>query len=123
MSVLLARSNPIQQGWAALQSELNYERGMLLLDLDKEAEAERAFARAYAAGCEVGDAGERARLGDAANGILPGTRWPLNCEKVSYAWSLVNGDLDEAIEAAVDRMFEQQMRALEETAESPPPLE
>ena len=111
------------QGWAALQSELNYERGMLLLDLDKEAEAERAFARAYAAGCEVGDAGERARLGDAANGILPGKRWPLNCEKVSYAWSLVNGDLDEAIEAAVDRMFEEQMRALEASAEEVPALD
>ncbi len=115
-------SSSASPGWALDQASLNYERGLLLLALEREAEAERAFARAVAAGCDVDDA-QRARLGDAASGILPGPRQLPTCLQVSDAWALTNGDFSAAVEAAVDRLYEAHLRDLDEPVEVLPTMD
>lgn len=109
--------------WGSTQAELNYERGQFLMRLDRMPEAERAMARAYAAGCEIRHDAERARLGDAAQGILPGLRDMPTCVKVSDGWSFTNGDFDAALKKAVDQAYGAMLRDLEKPVESLPTME
>ncbi len=109
--------------WGVDQAELNYERGQLLIRLDRLPEAERAMARAYAAACEVSDDAVRARLGTAAQGILPGKRNMPTCVMASDGWSFTKGDFDAALKKKVDQAYGAMLRDLETPEESLPAIE
>jgi hypothetical protein len=109
--------------WGSTQAQLNYERGLLLMQLDRAAEAERAMARAYAAGCGIRNDAERARLGEAAQGILPGLREQPVCLKMADGWALTNGDFSAAVSKAVDQAYDAMLRDLKEPLEPLPALE
>jgi hypothetical protein len=109
--------------WGSTQAQLNYERGLLLMQLDRMPEAERAMARAYAAGCGARDEAERARLAEAAQGILPGVREEPVCIQMADGWALTNGDFSAAVKKAVDRAYEAMVRDLKEPVESLPTME
>jgi hypothetical protein len=111
------------EDWGSTQAYLNYERGLLLMRLERAPEAERAMARAYAAGCGIGNDAERARLGAAAEGILPGLREQPTCIKMADAWALTNGDFSAAVERAVDRAYEAMVRDLKEPVEALPTMD
>lgn len=107
-------------GWSVSQAEIRYELGMVQWDADRPDEASRAFAQATAAACTVDEARDRERLASEIAKALPGPKSANLCAKAANAWRLTNGDAEQAIGAAVDRLYEQMRKDLQ--APIPPDL-